>query len=415
MYAIGENYLLAIAIDRYIDKSYPTLNNAKLDTERLVKVLTSRYNFKLVQEPIYDEAANRKNIIEAINNLASFLAPEDNVIIYHAGHGRLHPKTKKGFWIPNDAGTSISDYIPNSTIIDSISGIDAKHIFLISDSCFSGALLNLNRDSENNHYLKLANLKSRWVLSSGRIEVVSDGEPGVGSPFALVLNNFLEKNTHEYFSVSELIGAVSKLTGSIAKQQPISAHIENVGHENGQMIFKLTGYKPAEESETNNELQKVLVSHRIAQKLQEIGLKRKSIFGYYNHTNGNVIVKKKKKKKNYLCNAYLFEELTKVIPTDIEVDENTYLAQLDGYRKLTREEIEAEYLTAEITYQRTFVIDTPYMSMCRCKGQMVAFSMNKKGKYNNLICWGINQADTAAEMIIELFHEGKIKLGEGEK
>lgn len=78
-----------------------------------------------------------------------------------------------------------------------------------------------------------------------------------------------------------------------------------------------------------------------------------------------------------MCNAYLFEEVSKFIPEHIKVDENTYLARIDGYDKLTKEEIESEYLEAEVTYQRTFVIDTPYMSICRCKGRMVAFSITK--------------------------------------
>lgn len=407
----GENYLLTISIDRYIDKSYPTLNNPKLDANRFIKVLTERYGFKLVQEPILDEAANRKNIIEAINNLSNFITPDDNIIIYFAGHGTIHPKTKKGYWIPNDAGTSISDYIPNSTIIDGIAGIEAKHLLLISDSCFAGTFLNLNRDASDNHYKKLDALKSRWIFSSGRQEVVSDGQPGVGSPFALSLNDFLEKNTNEYFSVSELMVAVSKSTGTIAKQQPISAHIENVGHEGGQMIFKLTDYKSTKDEDIDRELEKVVVSFHLAKKLHEIGLKTKSIFGFYKHPDG-VIAKKINGAKDFICNAYLFEELSKVIPDRIEVDEGTYLARSDGYDKLTKKEIESEYLTAEVTYQRTFVLDTPYMSICRCKGRMVAFSITTDGKYNNLICWGENQADTAGEMFLELFNEGKIKINQ---
>ncbi len=404
----GDNYLLIIAIDRYIDKTYPTLNNSKLDAERFIKVLTDRFGFELVQEPIFDEAANRKNIIEAINNLSNFLTPDDKIIIYFAGHGTINPKTKKGYWIPNDAGTSISDYVPNSTIIDAIEAIEARHILLISDSCFAGAFLNINRDAPDNHYKKLDELKSRWIFASGRQEIVSDGQPGVGSPFAISLNNFLEKNKSEYFSASELIVTVSKTTGNIAKQQPISAHIEQVGHEGGQMIFRLVDFKADEE--VDREFEKVVVSFDVAKRLHDIGLRERSIFGFYKHTDGSIITKKIDGSKDFVCNAYLFEEMSKLIPNNIEVDENTYLARFDGYDKLTNEEIESEYLEAEVTYQKTFVIDTPYMSICRCKGRMVAFSITKDGKYNNLICWGTNQADTAGQMFIELFDEGKVHL-----
>src|SRR5690606_24323478 len=140
-------------------------------------------------------------------------------IIHFAGHGSIHPKTEKGFWIPQNAENSISDFIPNSTIIDTILGIDAKHILLIVDSCFSGSLLSQTRASVEFHYSKLNESKSRWVLASGRNEKVSDGNPGSGSPFSIILNEFLKQNTYNTFSVSELATAVTKGTGSIAKQQ----------------------------------------------------------------------------------------------------------------------------------------------------------------------------------------------------
>lgn len=401
---------MIIAIDKYIDKSYPTLNNAKLDAERFIKVLTDRYGFKLVQKPIFDEAANRKNIIEAVNNLSNFLTQDDTIIIYYAGHGTINRKTKKGYWIPNDAGTSISDFVPNSTIIDGIEGIDAKHIFLISDSCFGGTFLNLNREVSDNHYKKLGELKSRWVFSSGRQEVVSDGQPGVGSPFAISLNDFLEKNHEEYFSVSELMVSVSKVTVIIANQQPISAHIENVGHAGGQMIFKLTDYKSIDKVEIDGDLEKMVTTFDVAKNIQEIGLNEPSVFGFYKYKNGSIVTKKLDGAENFLCNAYLFEEISQFIPAHIEVDENTYLARSNGYDKLTKKQAKWKYYSAEVTYQRTSIINTPYMSICRCQGRMVAFSITEDGKFNNLICWGKNLADTAGQMFIELFNEGKIKL-----
>jgi hypothetical protein len=194
-----------------------------------------------------------------------------------------------------------------------------------------------------------------------------------------------------------------------ASQQPISAHIERVGHEGGQMVFQLIDYKPVEQIVADKELEKLVVSFDVAKKLQEIGLKEKSIFGFYKHSNG-IVTKRNDGSKDFICNAYLFEELSKLIPERIEVDENTYLARTDGWDKLTKKEIVSEYLIAEVTYQRTFVLETPYMSICRCKGRMVAFSLKEDEKYDNLICWGDSQADTAGQMFVRLFNEGKIQL-----
>lgn len=152
----------------------------------------------------------------------------------------MHPVTKKGFWVPYDAEKQISDYIPNSTIKDIIEGIDAKHIFLCSDACFSGTFLSQTRSSfEEFHYSKIDKLKSRWALTSGGEEKVSDGKKDTSSPFSKYLLKILDDNSNKYLSVLEIINFVTKITGANAFQQPFGAHIENVGHEGGNMVFQL--------------------------------------------------------------------------------------------------------------------------------------------------------------------------------
>lgn len=145
-------YVFVIAIDKYLDKNFSTLNNAKIDAERFLKILTEKYGFQVLQDPLFDENATRKGIIESLNNLTTLLLPYDWIIIYFAGHGTIHPKTNKGYWIPQDAEYSVSDYIPNSTIIDIIQGIEAKHLLLISDSCFSGTFLTQTRGVSEKYY-----------------------------------------------------------------------------------------------------------------------------------------------------------------------------------------------------------------------------------------------------------------------
>lgn len=236
----GKNYILVIAIDKYFDKSFNVLNNAKFDAERLQNILIDKYGFDTTQSPLIDNHASRENIIGALDNLGGFLAPNDIIIIYFAGHGKIHPKTKIGYWIPYDATySSTHNYINNSTVIDCIKGIEAKHILIISDSCFSGTFLSPSRGVDpNKYYTKLDEKKSRWLLASGREETVSDGEPGLGSPFANSLISFLENNKNKLCSFTELAVKVTKDTGSLAKQQPIFAPI-TFHHEGGEIVFKL--------------------------------------------------------------------------------------------------------------------------------------------------------------------------------
>ncbi len=237
----GKNYILSIAIDQYRDKSFNLLNNAKFDAERLQNILIDKYGFDTIQDILVDKFATREGIIGALENLNGFLTANDNVIIYFAGHGKINPKTKIGFWIPYDAtNSSTHNYINNSTVIDCVKGFEAKHVLIISDSCFSGTFLSQSRGVDsNNYYSKLDTNHSRWLLSSGRDEIVSDGEPGLGSPFANSLIEFLDGNTNKVFSFSELAIKVTKDTSSLAKQQPIFAPLSFFPHEGGEMIFKL--------------------------------------------------------------------------------------------------------------------------------------------------------------------------------
>lgn len=409
-----KNYFLNIAIDNYENSSFPPLNNAVNDAKKLEEILTKDYGFELIIESLINEQATRKSIIESLNQLSVLTDKNDNLIIHFAGHGSLHPKTGKGFWIPQNAGNSISDYIPNSTIIDTIFGIDAKHIFLIIDSCFSGTLLSQSRSNVELHYTKLNENKSRWVLASGRDEKVSDGKPGSGSPFSIILNEFLKQNSDNIFSVAELATAVAKGTGSTSKQQPVFAHIEDVGHKDGQMIFNLG---KSVEKQLNTELKpnlsSIVLPIESALKINNIGLTDECIFGYYQKGDSYEIrMIDTKNRKDFLCNAYTFEEIVKHIPEHIDVDENTYIAYATGYDKLGKPE-QGTYDFASVTFQRTEFINEPYMSICKCRGRMVAFSKTSDGYYNNLIRWGINQAESAALMILALVEENKIEIKSG--
>jgi hypothetical protein len=243
-----KNFLFVIGIDKY-SSDHDDLKNAVYDTERVKNILVERYGFELIEEPLLNEHATRSNIIEALNRLANLVTEEDNLLIYHAGHGIMNARTSKGFWIPSDAQKQVSDYIPNSTVKDAIESIKAKHIFLVSDSCFSGTFLSTRSSGTERHFSKLDEIKSRWVLTSGRLEKVSDGEPGKGSPFANYFIKKLSENKNKFLSVSELIEFVSISTGSSSSQQPIGAHIENVGHEGGQMVLTLKAEYVKETSE----------------------------------------------------------------------------------------------------------------------------------------------------------------------
>lgn len=233
------NYILSIAIDKYSDSILHDLDNAVFDSERFQDVLTRKYGFGTIHDPLYNQNATRRNIIDSLNNLASSILTNDNLIIYYAGHGRVNPKNNKGFWIPYDGENySTSNYISNSDILDILSTIDAKHILLISDSCFSGSFLTKSRGMKmNQSYIKLGSKNSRYVFASGRNEEVLDGKIGSGSPFANALIEYFERNTNMFFSFTEVAGHVKKEVGDNYPQQPIYGVFGDF--KDGEMIFEL--------------------------------------------------------------------------------------------------------------------------------------------------------------------------------
>lgn len=234
------NILFSIAIDEYQSNVWSNLNNAVFDVEKISQILIDKYSFEVFHGSLTNSKATRDNIYSAFISIKQFVDSSDNLIILFTGHGQMNPQTKRGYWVPTDGTTNPSTLIENSVIKDFIEDIDAKHIWLISDSCFSGTFLTRTRGViEEKEYTKLTFHKSRWMLASGSEERVSDGQPGQHSPFAKYLIRFLENNSNVFCSVNEIIKYVTTLTNNNSKQTSRGAFIDNIDHEDGEMVLKL--------------------------------------------------------------------------------------------------------------------------------------------------------------------------------
>lgn len=234
------NVLLAIGIDKYNSSIWDDLNNAVFDTQEITKVLTERYSFELYPDPIYNENATKENIFTAFNELKQYVEPDDNLIIFFAGHGQMNPQTHRGYWVPHEGTANPTTFIENSVIKDFIEDIDAQHIWLISDSCFSGTFLSRTRSMKSEKtYYKLDQKVSKWMLASGGEEKVADGAQGQHSPFSKYLIRYLENNDNVYTCVTEIINYVSVLTTNNSRQTPNGAYIGNIGHDDGEMVLIL--------------------------------------------------------------------------------------------------------------------------------------------------------------------------------
>lgn len=236
-----DSFILAIGIDNYPGPHFGPLENPSADAKRFSELLVSRYGFVEVMPPLLNEQATQENIMNALDRLAYIIGKEDNLIIYFAGHGGKNPTSDIGYWVPVDEGQKTHQRIANSYVLDCIEGITAKHIILISDSCFSGTLLEKDRAGNpdlSHEYLD--SLNSGWILVSGGIEKVTDGEKGKGTPFNQTICEFLEKNTKSSMASGDFFDEVIRITRERTLQSPGAVPIKRANvHKGGQMIFRL--------------------------------------------------------------------------------------------------------------------------------------------------------------------------------
>lgn len=74
-------------------------------------------------------------------------------------------------------------------------------------------------------------------MSSGRLEVVSDGIQGQNSPFASAFLQFLGDNKKPKFAVSELVQYVKLKVAETTQQTPLGNPLKVAGDEGGEFIF----------------------------------------------------------------------------------------------------------------------------------------------------------------------------------
>lgn len=231
---IGKNYLFVIAIDDYLN--CPSLYNCVRDAEQLIEVLIEKYYFEEDQVySLYNEAATERNIFKTFRDLAAKISNQDNLIIFFSGHGEYDRVIEEGYWIPIDAQLGAQeDYIANSKIKTFLNAIHSLHTFLIVDSCFSGSLFTQFKSAALAE--RLEKDPSRWGLTAGRNEIVSDGKAGQHSPFADMLLYQL-RQAEQAIGVAEICNRVIENVVANAEQTPRGEPLKIKGHRGGQFFF----------------------------------------------------------------------------------------------------------------------------------------------------------------------------------
>lgn len=251
---LGPYKALIIGINDYKDPDIPDLETAVNDANAIADLLSERYGFEV--ELLLDSKATREAIYRALRNLTSSTEADDSVLIYYAGHGDLDRLTNDGWWIPVDAkGGDPVTYLNNFMVQTYMRSMKARHVLLISDSCYSGTLFGQTRAMpqviDHKYYLNLYNEKSRWGMTSGNKTPVSDQGTEGHSVFAYQLFRALMKNEKPYISTQELYTRIAPIISNNSEQTPLCRPIRNTGDQGGEFVFVASSRNTAPKKKSN--------------------------------------------------------------------------------------------------------------------------------------------------------------------
>jgi hypothetical protein len=208
--SFGRYYALIIGVQDYADKP---LKTPIADAEALADVLEHRYGFRTTVLRNPDTGAITNSLVHFVNEMR----PDDNLLIYFAGHGVV--QNGKASWLARDKATGLPSAPLGTEMIASLLGqIQARSILVIADACFAGKLAGSDtaltppdayREGMPTPYLQH---KGRYVLASGGDEPVLDEGAGSHSVFAAALLDALGSNTR----VLTQAGLKKRIEGPVA-------------------------------------------------------------------------------------------------------------------------------------------------------------------------------------------------------
>lgn len=241
----GKRYALVLANQNY--QHWPKLDTPVADSQAVAERLRQQFGFEV--QTLTD--ATRQSMLAALSALRQKVTPEDQVVVYYAGHGQMDDTTARGYWVPVDADTKdLANWVSVIDVTDQLSGMAARHVLVIADSCYSGTLAGslmpqidaaLDAQQRQRHLSLIGKKRARVALTSGGLEPVVDGGGGAHSLFARSLLDVME-HIQGPLAAQEMSVAVQARFAHLARrlqlpQQPHYAPIAFAGHEAGDFVL----------------------------------------------------------------------------------------------------------------------------------------------------------------------------------
>lgn len=242
----GKNYY-ALIIGNNSYQNLPNLETAVADVQAIDDLLRSRYGFR--SRVLLN--ATGAQILTALNDYRKILKPDDSLLIYYAGHGTMDRQRMQGYWQPvNASRDDETTWIPGDEISRQIELMNARHVLVVADSCYSGAMtrgggVSLEKGASTAAEIKrltlLSKLPSRTVLTSGGEQPVLDAGGGGHSIFARAFLQVLRSNSQvlEGSAVyNQLFDQVRRTAARYeVDQSPRYTALRDAGHLEGEFLF----------------------------------------------------------------------------------------------------------------------------------------------------------------------------------
>jgi caspase domain-containing protein len=133
---------LVVGIDRYTS-GIDSLEYAVEDARSIGRMLETRYGFEVRR--LENEQATRESLIETIIGLQGETGPDDELLVFFAGHGISFGEGAQeiGYILPSGVAGSGQDRVwlsgmPMDELVGHLVRLPPKHLLILLDTCYSG-------------------------------------------------------------------------------------------------------------------------------------------------------------------------------------------------------------------------------------------------------------------------------------
>jgi hypothetical protein len=208
------------------------------DIERIESVLRNYEFARVIKKTDLTVSGFQEYLRALVEDMKT--ADVKSLLLYYAGHGHYDGLLDKGYWVPVDAMVNNpAGYLADDVIRAFVKAFNKKvrHVLLVSDSCFSGMILPLQRGEGEPSPADLANLRidvskdSAFVITSGRREQRVQN----ASIFAEAFEDVLARNSVEFLRAEDVAFRMKQAVRQrIANQEP---QYGDVGASFGKFVF----------------------------------------------------------------------------------------------------------------------------------------------------------------------------------